>query len=79
MDRGHFLIFWGQLISICGTWMQTVAQSCLVRQLTDPDLALRQLARIRSATGTLVPGLPGALGTTMKIKKITWDRAEPED
>jgi hypothetical protein len=30
-------------------------------------------ARACSATGTLVPGLPGAPGTTMKIKKITWD------
>ena len=34
------LFFWGQLISICGTWMQTVAQSFLVLQLTDSGTAL---------------------------------------
>jgi MFS family permease len=41
------LFFWGQLISICGTWMQTVAQSFLVLQLTNSgtDLGLATAAR----------------------------------
>jgi MFS family permease len=32
--RNYRLFFWGQLVSICGTWMQTVAQSFLVLDLT---------------------------------------------
>jgi MFS family permease len=41
------LFFTGQLISICGTWMQTVAQSFLVLQLTDSgtELGLATAAR----------------------------------
>ena len=41
------LFFWGQLISVCGTWMQTVAQSFLVLQLTNSgtDLGLATAAR----------------------------------
>jgi MFS family permease len=34
------LFFWGQLVSVCGTWMQTVAQSFLVLQLTGSGTAL---------------------------------------
>lgn len=34
------LFFWGQLVSVCGTWMQTVAQSFLVLQLTNSGTAL---------------------------------------
>src|ERR1700683_413681 len=46
-SRNYRLFFWGQLISICGTWMQTVAQSFLVLQLTDSgtDLGLATAAR----------------------------------
>jgi MFS family permease len=34
------LFFWGQLVSVSGTWMQTVAQSFLVLQLTNSGTAL---------------------------------------
>jgi MFS family permease len=34
------LFFWGQLVSVSGTWMQTVAQSFLVLQLTGSGTAL---------------------------------------
>ena len=34
------LFFWGQLVSVGGTWMQTVAQSFLVLELTDSGTAL---------------------------------------
>jgi MFS family permease len=33
-SANYQLFFWGQLVSVCGTWMQTVAQSFLVLQLT---------------------------------------------
>src|SRR5580693_281699 len=39
-SRNYRLYFWGQLISVSGTWMQTVAQSFLVLQLTDSGTAL---------------------------------------
>jgi MFS family permease len=41
------LFFWGQLVSVSGTWMQTVAQSFLVLQLTGSgtDLGLATGAR----------------------------------
>jgi MFS family permease len=34
------LFFWGQLVSVSGTWMQTVAQAFLVLQLTGSGTAL---------------------------------------
>jgi MFS family permease len=46
-SRNYRLFFWGQLISICGTWMQWVAQSFLVLQLTHSgtELGLATAAR----------------------------------
>jgi MFS family permease len=39
-SRNYRLFFWGQLVSVSGTWMQTVAQSFLVLQLTGSGTAL---------------------------------------
>lgn len=38
--RNYRLFFFGQLISVTGTWMQTVAQSWLVLNITDSGVAL---------------------------------------
>jgi MFS family permease len=38
--RNYRLFFYGQLVSLIGTWMQTVAQNWLVYQLTGSALAL---------------------------------------
>ena len=38
--RNYKLFFWGQLVSLIGTWMQTVAQNWLVFELTKSALAL---------------------------------------
>ncbi len=38
--RDFRLFFWGQLISLIGTWMQTVAQAWLVYRLTDSSVLL---------------------------------------
>jgi MFS family permease len=38
--RNYRLFFGGQLISVCGTWMQTVAQSWLIYRLTGSALLL---------------------------------------
>ncbi len=39
-NRNYKLFFWGQAISLSGSWMQTVAQSWLVLELTDSKAAL---------------------------------------
>lgn len=39
-SSNYRLYFWGQLVSVSGTWMQTVAQSFLVLQLTGSGTAL---------------------------------------
>src|SRR5580698_3824175 len=46
-SRNYRLYFFGQLVSVSGTWMQTVAQSFLVLQLTGSgtDLGLATGAR----------------------------------
>ena len=38
--RNYRLFFGGQLVSLCGTWMQSVAQQWLVYRLTDSSLLL---------------------------------------
>src|SRR6187200_3247324 len=56
---GHrnFRLFWfGQLISLAGTWMQSVAQAWLVLQLTSDPLALGIVAAAQF-TPVLVLGL----------------------
>src|SRR5262245_43547432 len=39
-NRNYRLFYFGQTISLCGTWMQTIAQAWLVLQLTDSKVAL---------------------------------------
>jgi len=39
-QRNYRLFFFGQLVSVAGTWMQTVAQSWLVYRLTGSGLKL---------------------------------------
>src|SRR3972149_1541679 len=41
LDHRDFRVFWsGQLVSLVGTWMQSVAQAWLVLQLTDSPFRL---------------------------------------
>ncbi|MGB2695167.1 MAG: MFS transporter [Dehalococcoidia bacterium] len=39
-NRNYRLYYFGQMISLSGTWMQTIAQAWLVLQLTDSKVAL---------------------------------------
>jgi MFS family permease len=39
-NRNYRLFFTGQAISLCGTWMQTIAQAWLVLEITDSKVAL---------------------------------------
>jgi MFS family permease len=57
----NFRLFWvGQLISLVGTWMQTIAQSWLVFQLTHDPIALGLVAVVQFAP-VLVLGLFGGV------------------
>ena len=51
--RNYRLFFSGQLISLIGTWMQTVAQSWLVYRLTGSSLLLGLVG-----FASQIPGLP---------------------
>ncbi|HXK32691.1 MAG TPA: MFS transporter [Dehalococcoidia bacterium] len=39
-NRNYRLFYTGQIVSLCGTWMQTIAQAWLVIDLTDSKVAL---------------------------------------
>jgi MFS family permease len=57
----NFTLFWfGQLVSLAGTWMQSVAQGWLVLQLTNDPFALGAVAAIQF-TPVLVFGLFGGV------------------
>ncbi|HET9224111.1 MAG TPA: MFS transporter [Roseiflexaceae bacterium] len=59
--RNYRLLFFGQLISLCGVWMQITAQGWLVLRLTDSPLWLGLIAAAQSLP-VLVISLPaGAL------------------
>ena len=58
--RNYRLFFVGQLISLIGTWMQTVAQGWLVLQLTNDPFALGLVAAAQFAP-VMVLGLFGGL------------------
>ncbi len=47
--RNYRLFFYGQLVSLIGTWMQTTAMSWLVYQLTGSKLLLGVVAAVSSA------------------------------
>src|SRR6266498_1468841 len=59
--RNYRLLFFGQLISLCGVWMQITAQGWLVLRLTNSPLWLGLIAAAQSLP-VLVCSLPaGAL------------------
>ena len=58
--RNYQLFFFGQLISLIGTWMQAVAQDWLVLQLTNNPFYLGLVAAVQF-TPVMVLGLFGGL------------------
>src|SRR5881628_4170306 len=47
--RNYRLFFWGQLVSLIGTWMQQTAMSWFVYQITNSKMLLGAVAAIGSA------------------------------
>lgn len=67
----NFRLFWtGQLVSLVGTWMQTVAQGWLLLQLTNSPVALGVAAAFQFAP-VLVLGLFGGVLADMLPKRPT--------
>lgn len=59
--RDYRLFFIGQLISLCGTWMQSVGQSWLIVRLTDSALLLGLIATLQFLPTLLFSLFSGAL------------------
>ena len=59
--RNYRLFFWGQLISLIGTWMQQTAMSWFVYQITNSKLLLGVVSAVGSAPMVLSSVWGGAL------------------
>jgi MFS family permease len=70
---GHhdFRVFWsGQLVSLVGTWMQSVAQSWLVLSLTDSPLRLGLIGTFQFAPVLLFAVVAGAIADRLPKRKL---------
>jgi MFS family permease len=70
--RNYRLFFFGQLISLIGTWMQTVAQAWLVLQLAgkDADLMLGVTSALQFAPVLLLSVVGGALADRLPKRNV---------
>ena len=59
--RNYRLFFWGQLVSLIGTWMQQTAMSWFVYELTNSKFLLGAVAAIGSAPMMLFSTWGGSL------------------
>jgi MFS family permease len=66
-----FRLFWGgQLVSLVGTWMQSVGQSWLVLELTGSPLSLGVVNALQFAPVLLLSPVGGALSDRMSKRNI---------
>jgi MFS family permease len=68
--RNYRLWFFGQMLSLMGTWMQRVAQSWVVYQLTGSELALGTIAFIGSLPTLLLMLPAGVIADRMPKRKV---------
>jgi len=68
--RNFQLFFGGQLISLVGTWMQTVAQAWLVYRITGSSLLLGSVGFANQIPVFLVAPLGGAIADRVNRRKI---------
>lgn len=70
---GHrdYRLFWaGQLVSLVGTWMQTVGQSWLVLELTNSPLRLGLIGTLQYAPMLLFAFVGGALADRVRKRRL---------
>ena len=68
--RNFQLFFGGQLISLVGTWMQSVAQAWLVYRITDSSLLLGSVGFASQIPVFLVAPLGGAIADRFNRQRI---------
>src|SRR6478735_8196960 len=68
--RNYRLFFWGQLVSLTGTWMQQTAMSWYVYQLTNSKLLLGVVSAVGSAPMMLSSIWGGALADLYPKRSI---------
>ena len=71
LSSRNYRLFWsGQVVSLTGTWMQRLAQSWLVLQLTDSPLALGLLSTIQFLPIMTTSLFAGALADRFPKRKV---------
>lgn len=68
--RNYRLFFFGQLISVVGTWMQTVAIGWLVYQLSNSALTLGVVRFLTAIPVTFLTLVGGALADRMEKRRV---------
>src|SRR5260370_21645085 len=68
--RNYRLFFWGQLVSLIGTWMQQTAMSWFVYQITNSKLLLGVVAAMGSAPMMLSSVWGGSLADRYPKRSI---------
>lgn len=70
--RNYRLYFFGQLVSMAGTWMQTVAQSFLVLRLTNSGTALGLTTAARFLPLLVLAPLGGLLADRLDKRRVLY-------
>src|SRR3989442_2419487 len=71
LNPRDFRFFWGgQLVSLIGTWMQSVAQSWLVLQLSGSPLKLGLIGTLQFAPGLLFSVVAGAIADRLPQRRL---------
>jgi MFS family permease len=70
--RNYRLFFFGQLVSVSGTWMQTVAQSFLVLDMTHSGTALGLTIGARFAPILILGPLGGLIADRMDNRRLLY-------
>jgi MFS family permease len=68
--RNYRIYFWGQLVSLTGSWMQTTAQAWLVLQLTQSPLALGVVTTLQFLPMMLLSLVGGAIADRVPKHKL---------
>src|SRR2546422_8628784 len=71
LNHRDFRFFWfGQLVSLIGTWMQSVAQSWLVLQLSGSPLKLGLIRPLQFAPVLLFSVVAGAIAGRLPQRRL---------
>jgi MFS family permease len=71
LEHRDFRLFWsGQLVSVIGTWMQSVAQAWLVLELTDSPFRLGLITTLQFAPMLLLTVVAGAIADRLPKRRL---------